>query len=396
MDLLIVVGLFPLISSLPVIPTPSSETGLFNDRDLGLEARTEADKLISALRGIAKDPGAGQVISEVFDRDNVCLNNVEEAVQAIRDGSGLVEASEPDLRTLSSMLQSLNGLKDEAEVVSEIASIFRALEPLLNKISPSQSSSQICPDSPGAYIASLSLVIAELSENDQVQPEARTTLAESTPVLSTVTNFIQTLRSQTKEFQNFCSTDQETSNKSIRAMGEIITSLADMAAELGNADVAEEIRRRKGIPDQIIVSSVILRYVWSSLIFFRHKSRPRRTWTSGWSVQLPTSPAPPPPWRTSPTSSGTSASTRLRLSLELTSTYRYLPIFRGDLSLFCFPSLLVGIKLFLNSKGTIFCDILLRCKILSSSLIKRCLEINNKVFSETMQNTRNFSIYKTR
>ena len=251
MDLLIVVGLFPLISSLPVIPPPS----LFKDRDLGLEARTEADKLISTLRGIAKEPGAGQVISQVFDRDNVCLDNVEEAVQAIREGSSLVEASEPHLHTLSSKLQGLAGLKDEAEVVSELASIFRALEPLLNKISPSQSPSEICLDSPGAYMASLSLLMEELSENDQVQPEARTTLAESTPVLSTVTNFIQTLRSQTKELQNFCSADQEASNKSIRAMGDIITSLADMAAELGNAGLAEEIRRRKGVPDQIFVSN---------------------------------------------------------------------------------------------------------------------------------------------
>ena len=32
-------------------------------------------------------------------------------------------------------------------------------------------------------------------------------------------------------------------------------SLADMAAELGNAGVAEEIRRRKGVPDQIFVSN---------------------------------------------------------------------------------------------------------------------------------------------
>merc|ERR1712241_113253 len=54
-----------------------------------------------------------------------------------------------------------------------------------------------------------------------------------------------------KDFQNVCSTDEESSNRGIRAMGEILGSLADMAARLGNTRVAEEISKRKGIPDQI-------------------------------------------------------------------------------------------------------------------------------------------------
>jgi len=259
MKLLIVVGLFPLFSASPLFPAPINkvnnfhETGLYSNQDLGLQARKEADTLISTLRGIAQDPSSpeSQIIRDVFNRENICLNNIEEAVQAIKDGSRLVEASEGDLRTLSSRLESLTGLTDEAEVVREVASIFRALEPLITKISPAETSSKTCSSTPEAYISSLSVIMQELSENSQVQTQARETLSKSAPVLNSVTTFISQLRTKTKDFQNVCSTDKESSNRGISAMGEILGSLADMAARLGNTRVAEEISKRKGIPDQI-------------------------------------------------------------------------------------------------------------------------------------------------
>jgi len=250
MKLLIVVGLFPLLSASPLF---KPEVGLYSNQDLGFQARTEANRLISTLRGIAQDPTspASQTIQNVFNRDNICLNNIEEAVQAIQEGSSLVEASEGDLRTLSSRLESLTRLTDEAEVVREVASIFRALEPLITKISPAKNSIKICSGSPEAYISSLSALLEELSENSEIQSQARGSLAQSAPVLNSVTTFISRLRSQNTDFQNVCSTDEESRNRGISAMGEILGSLADMAARLGNTRVAEEISKRKGIPDQI-------------------------------------------------------------------------------------------------------------------------------------------------
>jgi len=254
MRLLIVVGLLPLFSTSPLFPAPiNTQTGLYSNKDLGLQARTEANRLISTLRELAQDPTspASQTIRNVFNRDNICLNNIEEAVQVIQDGSSLVEATEGDLRSLGSRLESLIELTDEEEVVREVASIFRSVEPLITKISPARSSSNICSDSPEAYISSLSVLLQELSENSQLQPLDRGTLAESAPILDTVTTFLSELSTKTKNFENVCSTGEEASDRGVRVMGEILDSLADLAERLGNNRVAEEISKRKGIPDQI-------------------------------------------------------------------------------------------------------------------------------------------------
>merc|ERR1711936_289410 len=142
MRLLIVVGLLPLFSTSPLFPAPiNTQTGLYSNKDLGLQARTEANRLISTLQ--------------------------------------------------------------------------------------------------------------ELSENSQLQPLDRGTLAESAPILDTVTTFLSELSTKTKNFENVCSTGEEASDRGVRVMGEILDSLADLAERLGNNRVAEEISKRKGIPDQI-------------------------------------------------------------------------------------------------------------------------------------------------
>ena len=146
------------------------------------------------------------------------------------------------------------GLRDEVEVVREVAAIFRALQPLLTKISPANPSSKICSassDRTEAYIRSLAVMLQEFSEI-QVDPQVRGKFEESATILSAVTAFLHQLRSQTKEFENFCFSDKESSTRGIRAMGEVIGSLADMAAVLGNIRAAEEIRKGSGFTETMV------------------------------------------------------------------------------------------------------------------------------------------------
>ena len=66
-----------------------------------------------------------------------------------------MEAAEGDIRTLSSRVGSLKGLRDEADAVREAASVLRALQPLLAKISPADPTSQLCSSSPDRTLAYL-------------------------------------------------------------------------------------------------------------------------------------------------------------------------------------------------------------------------------------------------
>ena len=268
MKFLIVLGLFPLFSASPFwvpffsgfpnYPDLYNNQGLnlYSSQDLGLQARSQTDSLVSTLRDLAQDPVASQAVNRVFNKDAVCLNNMEEAIQAIQEGSRLVEAAEGDLRTLNSRVESLMRLTGEAEVVREVASIFRALDSLLTKLEPANPT--ICSassDSTAAYINSLAVMMNEFSENYQLDPQSRGMFKESAKVLAATNGFLRNLRSQTKEFQNFCFSDKESSTRGVRAMGKIITSLADLFSTIGNLEAAEEMRKGNVIIEKISVSS---------------------------------------------------------------------------------------------------------------------------------------------
>ena len=101
---------------------------------------------------MAQDCWCQQLLGPVLDMevDNLAVRNMEEAIQAIQEGTRLVATAEGDLRTLVMEVERLETVKDEVETVRAVASILRALEPLLTRLSPTDlSTSQLCASSPG-------------------------------------------------------------------------------------------------------------------------------------------------------------------------------------------------------------------------------------------------------
>ena len=246
-----IISLFDSFSRQPGINPDNRGSGL------GLQTRRQADSLITTLRGLSQDPRTSRAISRVFNEDAVCLNNMEEAIQAIQEGSRLVEAAEGDINTLFSLVKTLTKLTGEAEVVKQVASIFRALDPLLTRISPVNPSSRVCTashDQTVDSINSLAVMMNEFSENHDFDTKTREMLGEAARALSAINSFLRDLRTQVSEFKGSCFTVKESTVRGIRAIGNIIISLADIAGTLGNLDTAEEIRKAdKGI-DQVLVS----------------------------------------------------------------------------------------------------------------------------------------------
>ena len=295
---LIVLGLFPLISAVPLTEqllklfnpfTATKKPALHPVRARARpsppqpslfikQLRTQSDNLIDILTDLNNNPRASRTIDRVFDAKSNCLSNMEEAIQAIKEGTRLVEAADGDLQRLNSRVETLLDLTDEAEVVREVASILRVLQPLLTKISPANPSSKICsasPDRTEAYLNSLGLIMKEFSEDFQIGDGDRETFVEAASILHATNSFLRQLKTQTREFQNFCFPDKESSARGIRAMGEIITSLADLSASVGHVKAAEEIRRGNKIIDHIVVSSVRDCYFISTLFLPpRHRSKP--------------------------------------------------------------------------------------------------------------------------
>ena len=271
---IIVVGLFPLASAesdsfypgFPFVP-PTNWLGLFaqnnnapRDNHFGRnsEIRAMAKELISSLRSLENDPRAARKITKLFsDKNSVCLRSLEEAIEAIQEGTKLVEAAEGDIRTLNSRVESLMGLRDEAEAVREVASILRALQPLLAKLAPSSSSRKLCaasPDSTLAYLRSLAVMLHQLSEEAGEEEGGRAQLAGASSVVSAVVAFLGQLRLQARDFQSLCQPDRQSVTASLRALANIIASLADMTAVVGQHRAAEEVRKGQLVTERIVVS----------------------------------------------------------------------------------------------------------------------------------------------
>merc|ERR1712241_555854 len=246
-----------LFDSLSRISNSQGAVAGVYSQNLGPQARSQTDSLISTLRNLAKDPKASKAINRVFNKDAVCLKNMEEAIEAIQEGTRLMGAAEADLNTLISKVEGMMKMTDEIQVMREVASMFRLLDPLLTKLSPSNPSSKICASSSentAAYINSLAVMMNEFSQDFQLvtSPQAREMFAETSSILSATNGFLRNLKTQTKEFQNSCFADKESTVRGVRATRNIIDSLADMAATLGNLDAAQEIRKADAVTDEIV------------------------------------------------------------------------------------------------------------------------------------------------
>ena len=229
--------------------------------DSGFLVGVMSEELIDTLRTLAKDPATSQHIDRAFSDENmVCLKNMDEAIEAIQEGTRLFEAAQPNLDSLNRRVKELRGLTGEAEVLRQVASIFRALEPLLKKLAPSNPASRICsasPDRTQAFLRSLAVMMHELSEdtNLAISPEIRGELTRSGVILSTVTSFLRQLISQSKSFPQYsCVSDKESVTRGILTLGNIISSLADMTDIPGNYRAGEEMRKGSLVIDTIVVS----------------------------------------------------------------------------------------------------------------------------------------------
>jgi len=243
MKLLIVLGFLPLFSAASSFQFGSGRK--FNQK-----------ALISTMETLAKNPDAAAAIAKIFNKDNICLRNMDEAIEGMKLASDMVKVTEGDLQALNNHVKSLNGLKGETEVVREVAELLRALKPVV-EINPNAADDIICSpttDNGFAYLRSLAVIMHEFSYDKEVATtkEARDMFHKSGNILSGLVAFLSQLKTQSKEFQNFCYPNKESAVRGISALANIIDSMADMFSTLGNYKAGEEIRKGKFFTQNIV------------------------------------------------------------------------------------------------------------------------------------------------
>merc|ERR1719400_30243 len=81
--------------------------------DIIAQTRSLADSVKSTLRDLAADPDSAVIIDKIIrDKDNVCLNSLDEGLAGIETATQLVENAGDDIKSLISKVERFTKLKD--------------------------------------------------------------------------------------------------------------------------------------------------------------------------------------------------------------------------------------------------------------------------------------------
>merc|ERR1711892_1308320 len=237
---------YPLTYNQGYLPTYNSGLALARSSDFVQQTRTQANSLKNTLRSLASIPGANRIINRIINDDNnVCLNSVEEAIEAVETSAKIVESSGTEIKNLIKTVEAFEKLTDTPTVVREAANILRILEVLVPKLAPANV--RVCGASDVqafGSLHSLAALVDELSSTNEfyMPPQSRKELKTSAKIISGVTSFLVKLNKSFTEFDKFCTSDKEYNVEAITAIGEMMTDLADLFSVLGGITDAEQIR----------------------------------------------------------------------------------------------------------------------------------------------------------
>merc|ERR1711892_1114457 len=225
-------------SGVPIAYNQGQKTSSYSDfgltrsfsasSDIVAMTRTQANSLKTTLRSLASNPDSSEIVNRViYDINNVCLNNIEEAIDAIESSTKVIENAGPEIKKLIKTVKAFQRLTDKPAVVKEAANILRLLDTLIPKLAPANP--QVCGASNEEAFGSLRSLAVLVDE-----------LASSTKITTLLTN----LNKSFTKFDKFCTSDKEYNIEAITAIGEMMTDLADLFAVLGGITDAEEIRKQ--------------------------------------------------------------------------------------------------------------------------------------------------------
>lgn len=193
----------------------------------------------------------------INDINNVCLNNVEEAIEAVETGARIVENAAPEIKQLIQTVEAFEKLTDTPTVIREAANILRLLEVLMPKLAPANP--QVCGASNAqafGSLRSLAVLVDELSSSTEIYMthHTRAELRTSAKIISGVTTFVTKLNKSFTKFDKFCTSDKEYNIEAITAIGDMMTGLADLFSVLGGIRDAEEIRKQGDFTKKVVAN----------------------------------------------------------------------------------------------------------------------------------------------
>ena len=94
------------------------------------QTRSQAESTKNVLKYLAKNEKATQYVENTIE-SNSCLNNLDDAIEAIEATANLVENNGPEILDLVKTVESLENEKDITQLVRSSANVLRKLSNLV-------------------------------------------------------------------------------------------------------------------------------------------------------------------------------------------------------------------------------------------------------------------------
>merc|ERR1719516_246774 len=240
--------------------TPSVLISSGGSDDIIEQTRDLANTVKSTLRKLAKDPKSAVYVNKIInDKNNVCIQDLDEAIAEIEYGTQLVESAGDDIKKLVYKVENLQKLSkpDPADVVREVGNVFRIIEPLVDNLSPD--SRFICqgkatPQQAFDSLKNIAFMFNDLSADTQFDftSNTRRQLKKSADADGAVTKFLEKLSRNFSNLKQICTSDKQYNLNSLSAVGETMDDLTEVFTTLGDSRNAQRIGKGKAFANKVV------------------------------------------------------------------------------------------------------------------------------------------------
>merc|ERR1711887_230198 len=180
--------------------------------------------------------------NEAIFETSECLNNFEDFIVLIQEGTNLIVDNGPEITYLEALVSSLEDETDIVKIIKASSKMLRTLDGLVG-------ASDLCISSPGASVKSfkdLSQVLVGIANNRNlnVPPSSRQLLKKSAEIMDQAADFLETLNRTLEDFQTRCQSERNNQAIIYDSTRDIMDSLAKLFETMGFEEKSVEIRKQ--------------------------------------------------------------------------------------------------------------------------------------------------------
>ena len=245
------------------------------------QTRAQAESTKKTLKSLAKNKKAAQYINNVID-NNICISNLENAIEAIEAAAKLVENNGAEILNLAAAVESLENEKDIPKLVRSSANVLRKLSKLAPNLA--EQTYKVCnasSEDTNKSFNSLAKLVEYITNSDDIPlySATRTQLKSTSKIISEVSSFLGQLNKSLSPFDGLCVDGKDYNTALLNTIGDIMEDMAALFNSLGGEEKSKGIKKNRTFVKQIVVSvlqiSITLykNFLYNTLFYCRIPSK---------------------------------------------------------------------------------------------------------------------------